>query len=212
MAVALAGTKDDGSSILEHGGEVGHYDGLGEQVLACAVERRALPFPALLVVLIVAAMTGGKSQVAALQALADDVGARYIADPCRTLVASLAPQASVVFVLEVDVGDELLDALVAHQDGDVVIVDGARQHLAQVGINLLYRLGAKGLVGKVGVGMHGERALLWVEGESHQFACTHIDQRRLVGAKVALQTLLYDLLLRLGREVDQRETKQKEDI
>ena len=46
LRVTLSGAEDHGTGILEHGGEVGHYDGLRQQVLTGTVERGALPLPA----------------------------------------------------------------------------------------------------------------------------------------------------------------------
>ena len=145
-------------------------------------------------------MAGGDGKVPALQAFTDGVGARGVGHPRGSLVRNLAPQAGLVFHLTVDVGDEVVDALVSHEQGDVVVVHRAGQYLAQVAVYLLRSLGAEGLVAEVGIGMDGECLLLRVELAAHELAGAYLHVGRLVAAEVGLQALLHHLLLRLGRE------------
>lgn len=58
LPVSFAGCEDDGSRILEHRDEVGHYDGLGKEIFVCAKQVRALPFPYISVGIIIPSVRG----------------------------------------------------------------------------------------------------------------------------------------------------------
>ena len=58
LPVSFSGCKDDGSRILKHRNEVGHYDGLGEEIFVGAKQVRALPFPYISVGIIIPSVRG----------------------------------------------------------------------------------------------------------------------------------------------------------
>ena len=58
LPVSFTGCEDDGSRILEHRDEVGHDDGLGEEIFVCAKQVRSLPFPYISVSIIIPSVRG----------------------------------------------------------------------------------------------------------------------------------------------------------
>jgi hypothetical protein len=86
----------------------------------------------------------------------------------------LSPQSCGILLFAIDVGDEVVDALAPNEDADVIVVDRSREYLTQVAIYLLCSLGAEGLVGKVGIGVDGERTLLGVEVEAKEPTVVHL--------------------------------------
>ena len=58
LPVAFTGGKHDGSGLFQHGNEVGHYDGLCEQVLCRGKQLRTLPAPTALLLVIEDAVAG----------------------------------------------------------------------------------------------------------------------------------------------------------
>ena len=69
LPVALTRREDDGSRILEHGDEVGDYDGLCVQVFRSGKELRSLPSPPCFLLVVVVTMTGPQGEVSALQSM-----------------------------------------------------------------------------------------------------------------------------------------------
>ena len=69
LPVALARSEHDGACILEHRNEIGHDDGLGEEVLGRTKEKRALPLPETFLLVIVTSVAGPDRDVAVLQAM-----------------------------------------------------------------------------------------------------------------------------------------------
>ena len=202
LAIALTSTEHHSTGILKHGSEVRNDDRLREQILSCAVERGALPLPSDRVILIVKPMAGCEGKVATLQTLADGIGARSIAHPRFATVCGLPPQARLILVFTVDIGNEFVNAFLTHKHRDVIVVDRPGKHTTQFIVYSLCRLRTEGLIGKVSIGMYGKRALVRIELEAHQLASANIHLRRLVGAEILLQSLPNDLLLRLSREVE----------
>ena len=91
LPVALTRRIDDGAGILQHGHEIGHDDGLREQVFAGGEQRRTLPAPLSLTLIVVDAVTGPKSEMAPLQSAADAIGQRCILHPRLALVVGASP-------------------------------------------------------------------------------------------------------------------------
>ena len=128
------------------------------------------------------------------------------------MVLDISPQARIVFHLTVDVRNKVINASPVYQHSDIVIVDRSGQHLAQVAVYLLCGLGTERLVGKVGIGVDGERLLLGVELEPYELARAHLHIGRFVMTEVCLQSLLYRPVLRLRRYMGQRDDRYQECI
>ena len=69
LPVALTRSEDNGSCILEHGDEVGDYDGLCVQVFRSGKELGTLPSPSRFLLVVVVTMTGPQGEVSALQSM-----------------------------------------------------------------------------------------------------------------------------------------------
>ena len=91
LPVAFAWRVDNGTCVLEHGNEIRHDDGLGEQVFVSAEQGRALPPPLLFVLVVVAAVAGPKCQVAVFQSTGYLVGTRHILYPRLAVVLDVIP-------------------------------------------------------------------------------------------------------------------------
>ena len=66
LPVAFTGRENDGPGILEHGHKVRNDDGLRVEVFRGAEQFWALPLPAALALVVIAAVTGPKGDVAVL--------------------------------------------------------------------------------------------------------------------------------------------------
>ena len=91
LPVTLTWSEDNGSGILQHGYEVGHHDGLREEVLGSAEEVGALPFPSSLVSVIISSVRRPYREVSVLQSTRYKVGARHVEDPWVSLVVDIFP-------------------------------------------------------------------------------------------------------------------------
>ena len=69
LPVAFARCEDDGARILEHRDEVGHDDGLCEQVLGGAEKIRSLPLPESFLLVVVASVACPDAQMPVVQAV-----------------------------------------------------------------------------------------------------------------------------------------------
>jgi len=117
-----------------------------------------------------------------------------------------SPQPRVVLYLTVDIRDEVIDTSLTDRDGNVIVVDGAGEYLADITIYLLSNLRAEGLVPEVGIGVDGECFLLGVELEAHKLARAYLHIGRCVVAEIGLQALFDHLPLRLGQKGRLRKT------
>ena len=98
LPVALTGSEDVGSGILEHGNEVGHYDGLGEEVLAGGKELGTLPAPGALLLVVEVAVAGPHGEMAALQTVGNLEGFGDVLYPGLAIVVNVAPAECVLVV------------------------------------------------------------------------------------------------------------------
>ena len=111
LPVAFARSVDKRSGILKHRHEERDDERLREQVLDRAIEQRALPFPVVLVGIVVAAVALPQGQMTAVKTCRDVKRTRIVLHPRLILVAHTAPHAALVDLpgLAIDIWDTLLN-------------------------------------------------------------------------------------------------------
>ena len=136
LPVAFSGSEHDGSGIFEHGYEVGHDEGLGEQVFGGAEEPWPLPYPFLLLVAEVFAVALADAEVSALQAFLDGVGRAEGRHPRVALVEFPLIDARGVGLVGQSRGNELLDGRSGGADAQSVGIEGRGQQAFHLGIEV----------------------------------------------------------------------------
>ena len=127
LPVSLSWSEDDGSGILQHWDEVGHYEGLREHIFCRTEKPWTLPYPFLLVEVEVLAVTVTNAEVSALQAFLNVIWAAERRHPRVAPIEFLLIDASRISPVHHACRDELLDGRVLCEDADVVSVVGHRQ-------------------------------------------------------------------------------------
>ena len=67
LPVAFSWCEDDGPCLLEHGYQIRHDNGLGEQVFTASEKWWTLPFPHFILDVVIATMTGPDGEMAVLK-------------------------------------------------------------------------------------------------------------------------------------------------
>ena len=91
LPVAFAWSEHVGTGIFEHGNQVGHHNGGGEQVFGGAEQVGALPLPPAFLLVEVAAVAGPEREVAVGQPLCNFVGLRNVLHPRLSLIFCFSP-------------------------------------------------------------------------------------------------------------------------
>ena len=161
LPVALTWGEDIGSGVLKHGNEVGHDDGLGEQVLGGAEQIRPLPFPHSLVVVVVAAMRRPHHKMPVEESVRRVAWGGDVCHPWQAVVVGGAPRPLVAC----SVDGQLFDERAVGSDSYLVVVVGVGERLPYFLVNLLYIFFCELLLREVLVHGDVDRGFAVVDGQ-----------------------------------------------
>ena len=178
LCITLAWRIDTGSSVFEHGDEIGQYKGLGELIFGGAEQPGTLPAPLVLAVDVVLTVTLPDGDMASGKAAGDVVRTGKATDPRSSLGFEVMKQAFLVFFpFVVEVGDEVFDASSFSIQSNVEIVHRSGQKLTDATVDSVGDFGAEGLVGKAVASINMYLFPGIVDAETVQAACAETGSR-----------------------------------